>query len=318
MSIKCHQHTCCWVGGDVTVLPLADTTSLVVAVANAGDTGGDVVVVVVVVVMPAVGNDVGDVWFEDEEATNAGDGFVSSVCFEMTTVVVFWILSWSWCSAGDLGGTEVKASAARTISSTCTIKRRNRKRKDIKCEIILTQTEYNDFYTFSGVLFSLDCTSVLSALANVASASWGVAVAGGALLLDVSLSAACCCGKAPTLGGVVGEWANAATDANTDGSLFDSVFGVKTSKSLGRKKYFKCYFTSIKHFPTALFQTLLNKAGLAYYAIWVNYIYNYNFHSHSLVVCAHLRRDPNSTCSDFGSVPTQFRKHANLTHTQVK
>lgn len=92
--------------------------------------------------------------------------------------------------------------------------------------------ELVDFNTFSGVLFSLDCTSVLSALANVVSASWGVVVAvGGAPLLDVSLSAACCCGKAPTLGGVVGEWANAATDANTEGSLFGSVFGVKTSKS---------------------------------------------------------------------------------------
>jgi len=45
-------------------------------------------------------------------------GFVSSVCFDMTTVVVFCILSCSWCSDGDFGGTVVKASAARTISST--------------------------------------------------------------------------------------------------------------------------------------------------------------------------------------------------------
>ena len=112
MSINCHQHTCCWVGGAATVLPLAAAT-----LANAGETGGDVVVVVVAAVV-CVGNVVGDVWIGGEAANNAGDGFVSSVCFEMTTVVVFWILSWSWCSAGDLGGTEVNASAARTISST--------------------------------------------------------------------------------------------------------------------------------------------------------------------------------------------------------
>lgn len=49
-------------------------------------------------------------------------GFVSSVCFDITTVVVFWILSWSWCSDGDLGGPAVNASAALTISKTCKIK----------------------------------------------------------------------------------------------------------------------------------------------------------------------------------------------------
>lgn len=56
-------------------------------------------------------------------------GFVSSVCFDITTVVVFWILSWSGCSDGDLGGPEVNASAARTISNTC-----NGNKWDIKFE----------------------------------------------------------------------------------------------------------------------------------------------------------------------------------------
>lgn len=47
-------------------------------------------------------------------------GYVSSVCLEMTTVVVFCTLSCSgwWFSECDFCGTIVKASAARTISKT--------------------------------------------------------------------------------------------------------------------------------------------------------------------------------------------------------
>ena len=109
---NCFQHTCgdcgCETGDGVAVVVAVDICVGETLPATLTGTGA------------VVDGDVGDGVFPPVTEVAAGcmAGFVSSVCFDITTVVVFCILSWSWCSDGDLGGTEVNASAALTISKT--------------------------------------------------------------------------------------------------------------------------------------------------------------------------------------------------------